>query len=186
MVLRIVTAEALSLILLLMLSACSNQPLNSAASSSSTDHIAINPKQQIIPAQNPPSSSTKTKDDDKTSSDKMSSDELDSISKEFEADYSKDTKPLKNTSILTLLIGKVEKAISLQQWLRAQRNLEQALRLAPQNATLFLLYGNVYTGLGVPEQAQQMFRRALFLADKEGDTASLVKEKLDKLTSKTN
>ena len=89
--------------------------------------------------------------------------------------------PSPNFTIIDVLIGKAQKAIKLQQWLRAQRSLEQAIHISPSQAQVFFLYGTVYEGLGIPEQAEQMYRRAIFLAGEASSIALQAQENLTKL-----
>lgn len=81
--------------------------------------------------------------------------------------------------IVSVLLTKAHKAISLKQWLRAQKALEQALRLEPNNARTFLLYGDIYVEIGAPELAKSMYQRALFLSHEGSDTKKLANTKLD-------
>jgi len=100
---------------------------------------------------------------------------------------SKSTTPLENkpssephskSTVVTTILDKAQKAIERQQWLRAQRSLEQAIRLEPKNAKIFLLYGDVYLQLGVPDQARNMYQRAQYLAPKNSDIYSEVTNRL--------
>jgi len=89
--------------------------------------------------------------------------------------------PSPTISIIEVLIAKAQKAIDLQQWLRAQRSLEQAIRISPSEAQVFFLYGIIYEGLSIPKQAEQMYRRAIFLAGENTSIAQQAKENLTKL-----
>jgi len=84
-------------------------------------------------------------------------------------------------SIVQSLIERAEKAIKMQQWLRAQHILEQALHIAPSNAKVFLIYGDVYLNLGILVQAEQMYRRSIALADEYSPFRRLAKNKLEEL-----
>tara|TARA_R110002167_G_scaffold10666_7_gene48386 strand:- start:200 stop:733 length:534 start_codon:yes stop_codon:yes gene_type:complete len=80
--------------------------------------------------------------------------------------------------VLASVISSAKKAISMQQWLRAQHHLEHALRIAPKDAQVFLLYAEVYEGLGVKGQEINMLKRAIFLAQPKSEIYELAKEKL--------
>ena len=69
--------------------------------------------------------------------------------------------------LMTTLLLKAKKAIGLQQWLRAQRSLEQALRVQPKSVETYILYGDVYAGMGLSEKADEMYKRAIFLSDND-------------------
>lgn len=93
--------------------------------------------------------------------------------------------PTKNqqspTDVLASVLDLAKKAISMQQWLRAQHHLEHALRIAPKDAQVFLLYAEAYEGLGVKAQEVSMLKRALFLAKPKSEIYVLAKEKLAQL-----
>jgi len=84
-------------------------------------------------------------------------------------------------SIIQSLIARAEKAIKMQQWLRAQLILEQALHIAPNNAKVFVIYGDVYLNLGILAQAEQMYRRSITLAGEQSPMGRLAKNKLEEL-----
>lgn len=88
----------------------------------------------------------------------------------------------KKSDVLDAILLQARKAIDNGQWLRAQHHLEHALRIAPQHAQTFYLYALVYQGLGVPDQATQMLKRALFLSKADSDLHQTVKQALDDLT----
>lgn len=69
-------------------------------------------------------------------------------------------------SIISILLSKAIKAQNAQQWLRAQRSLEQAIRIEPNNPAVFFQYGKLYQEMGAIDKAKSMYKRALFLADK--------------------
>jgi len=83
--------------------------------------------------------------------------------------------------IIQSLIARAEKAIKMQQWLRAQLILEQALHIAPNNAKVFVIYGDVYLNLGILAQAEQMYRRSITLAGEQSPMGRLAKNKLEVL-----
>ena len=83
--------------------------------------------------------------------------------------------------IVQNLIGRAEKAVKLQQWLRAQHILEQALHIAPNNAKVFLIYGDVYLNLGILAQAEQMYRRSVALANEQSSIENQARQKLKAL-----
>lgn len=85
---------------------------------------------------------------------------------------------LSPTDVLASVLDSAKKAISMQQWLRAQHHLEHALRIAPKDAQVFLLYAEVYEGLGVKAQEVSMLKRAIFLAQPKSEIYVLAKEKL--------
>jgi regulator of sirC expression with transglutaminase-like and TPR domain len=87
-------------------------------------------------------------------------------------------KKLSPSDVLDSVIDSAKKALSMQQWLRAQHHLEHALRIAPKDAQVFLLYAQVYEGLGVKEQEINMLKRAIFLAKPKTEIHTLAKEKL--------
>lgn len=68
------------------------------------------------------------------------------------------------TDLLSTLLGKATKAMKLQQWLRAQRALEQALRINPESSKTYVLYGDVYKGMGLEDKSIEMYKRAIFLS----------------------
>lgn len=80
--------------------------------------------------------------------------------------------------VLTSILDSAKKAIQLEQWLRAQHHIEHALRVAPKDAEVFYLYGLVYEGLGVDNQAINMLKRAKFLARPKSDIYQLAESKL--------
>lgn len=88
---------------------------------------------------------------------------------------------LKKNEILASILLQARKAINNQQWLRAQHHLEHALRISPQHAQTFYLYALVYQGMGVPEQATQMLKRALFLSRPDSELHQTVKQELERL-----
>jgi tetratricopeptide (TPR) repeat protein len=92
----------------------------------------------------------------------------------------------KNTAIpypliVQSLIARAEKSMKMQEWLRAQHILEQALHIAPNNGKVFLIYGDVYLNLGILAQAEQMYRRSIALAGEDSNVGRLAKNKLQEL-----
>ncbi len=83
--------------------------------------------------------------------------------------------------IVQSLIERAEKAISMQQWLRAQHALEQAIHISPGGAKVFLIYGDVYFNLGILEQAEQMYLRAISLAGESSAIGRLAMKNLNAL-----
>jgi len=83
--------------------------------------------------------------------------------------------------IVQSLIERAEKAINMKQWLRAQHILEQALHIAPGNAKIFIIYGDVYLNLGILAQAEQMYLRAMALAGENSVIGHMATNKLNKL-----
>lgn len=94
---------------------------------------------------------------------------------------SEKTSALPSPLIVQSLIERAEKAIKMQQWPRAQHILEQALRIAPGNAKIFLIYGDVYLNLGILAPAEQMYRRAMALASENSAIGRTATVKLNKL-----
>lgn len=88
------------------------------------------------------------------------------------------TGKLAPSDVLESVLESAKKAINMQQWLRAQHQLEHALRIAPKDAQVFWLYAQVYAGLGVQTQEINMLRRAKFLAKPRSDIYQLAKQKL--------
>lgn len=84
--------------------------------------------------------------------------------------------------VLSSIIDSAKKAINHQQWLRAQRHLEHALRINAKDAEVFYIYADVYKGLGIEEQAINMLKRAKFLAKPHSDIYRLASERLIELT----
>lgn len=82
------------------------------------------------------------------------------------------------SDVLASILDSAKKAISMQQWLRAQHQLEHALRIAPKDAQVFWLYAQVYEGLGVQKQEMNMLKRAKFLAKPKSDIYQLASQKL--------
>ena len=82
-------------------------------------------------------------------------------------------------NIIVVLLQKAQKAFSLQQWLRAQHILEQAIRLDPNESKIFMLYGDVYSQIGLREQAKNMYQRALFLAEENSEIKAAALNKLE-------
>lgn len=113
---------------------------------------------------------------------------LDSTAKEAkQKDLNKKSPPISSRSelpyplIVQSLIERAEKAIRMQQWLRAQHILEQGLHIAPNNAKVFLIYGDVYLNLGILAQAEQMYRRSIALAGDQSPIGRLAITKLEAL-----
>lgn len=141
---------------------------------------------ELIPAQetHPQSSPDQSQDDHLKHQGNQSQDNQQATEVEEEAETGKVNSDLPATSIVATLLEKTQKALSLQQWLRAQRYLEQAVRISPYDAAIFMLYGHLYEHLGVPEQATNMYRRALHLAEKRSDIYQRASTKLETLTLK--
>jgi tetratricopeptide (TPR) repeat protein len=84
------------------------------------------------------------------------------------------------STILETLLSKATKAIKAQQWLRAQRVLEQALRVKPYHAKTYQLYGEVSASMGLKEKAKSMYLRALNL-EKNRQAQDHIRHKLIEL-----
>jgi len=95
----------------------------------------------------------------------------------------RNTAGIPSPEIVSSLIERAQKAMSKQQWLRAQHALEQALHIAPNDGKVFLNYGDVYLNLGILEQAEQMYRRAISLAGEESALGRSAVNKLNSLLS---
>lgn len=85
------------------------------------------------------------------------------------------------TDVLGSILDSAKKALKQQQWLRAQRHLEHALRVAPKNAEIYYIYADVYEGLGVQAQMINMLKRAKFLSKPGSEINQLSAEKLTHL-----
>ena len=83
------------------------------------------------------------------------------------------------SNILNVLLAKARQASNAQQWLRAQRVLEQAIRISPKNPLLFMEYGNLYQLMGEQEKAKTMYERALYLAADQAALSAKLREKLE-------
>lgn len=81
------------------------------------------------------------------------------------------------SNILETLLNKATKAIKAQQWLRAQRILEQALRVKPYHSMTYQLYGEVSAKMGLEEKARSMYLRALSL-EKNQQVQNNIRDKL--------
>jgi len=90
---------------------------------------------------------------------------------------------LPSNNIIDTLLVKAQKAFSLQQWLRTQHILEQAIRLDPNESRVFMLYGDVYSEIGVTKQAQNMYQRALYLATEGSEIKATARSKLDVISN---
>ena len=160
----------------LLLSSCSS--VSNKAKSKQVIPAYVDPSEREMPDSN---QSTLEEDKDSIMSESAQKRTLTKASK-----YILEDKPLGNSrdipspEIVRSLIERAEKAITLKQWLRAQHILEQALHIAPSDAKVFLIYGDVYLNLGILDQAEQMYRRARLLA---GDTSSLGRLAIDKLNA---
>ena len=86
------------------------------------------------------------------------------------------------TNILQLLLNKGRKAREAQQWLRAQRILEQAIRIEPKNPVIFADYGDLYKQMGITDKAESMYKRALYLAVHNEKLTEQINEKLTSLS----
>jgi Flp pilus assembly protein TadD len=104
------------------------------------------------------------------------------LSQQKTEQHSETRKPYEGSDILPTLLEQAKKAIKLQQWLRAQRTLEQAIRIAPSNPKIFLLYGETYQHLGVLKEAENMYQHALHLATDQAELKTLAEEALRKLS----
>jgi tetratricopeptide (TPR) repeat protein len=63
-------------------------------------------------------------------------------------------------NLLSSLLTKADKAIQARQWLRAQRVLEQAIRVDADNPAIFEKYGELYQLMGAEDKARSMYERA--------------------------
>ena len=85
------------------------------------------------------------------------------------------------SNILETLLGKAKKAMEAQQWLRAQRVLEQALRVDAYKPETFTLYGDVYAKMGAKDKARNMYQRAIYLAKESQSMTKAISQKLQTL-----
>jgi Flp pilus assembly protein TadD len=69
--------------------------------------------------------------------------------------------PSDQTESLSALIDSANKKIKKGEYQAARLDLNKAIELSPQNASLFALRGNVYVGLGRDERAIQDYDQAV-------------------------
>jgi len=63
-------------------------------------------------------------------------------------------------AVLDRFLAQAESAIEQGQWLRAQRALDQAIRLSPRSSRIYKLYARLYDKMGLQDKAQAMQRRS--------------------------
>lgn len=80
------------------------------------------------------------------------------------------------------LLGQSQTLMAQQNWPQAQQRIEQALRMAPQDPEIFLLYGDWYAQQADKDGAREMYQRARALAGKGTREAHSASEKLEQLT----
>ena len=170
----------LAVIAVVLLNACSTHSLNRPAAtkpdiipvqSETLDPILTKPSPAASPIKTQKRANTEQTPTEKDQAVELKSGET----------MTQQTPSKTDSSVLEVLLEKTQKAIDLQQWLRAQRSLEQAIRLAPTEAKIFLLYGDVYSKLGIPEKAQQMYKRAIYLSASNNEIAGQAQEALAEL-----
>lgn len=84
--------------------------------------------------------------------------------------------------VVSKLLGQCESLMAQSNWPQAQQRLEQALRMAPQDPEIFLLYGDWYAQQADKDGAREMYQRARALAGKGTREAQRASEKLEQLT----
>ena len=75
-------------------------------------------------------------------------------------------------------IDKAEQAISNEQFSLALKTLGQAQRLAPNEASIYLVWGDLFTQQGQDVQAVQMYKRAMSLSEAGSRVRRLARNKL--------
>jgi len=111
-----------------------------------------------------------------------------------------DTAAIKSTSVTNYrasntprvaldLIDKAVKAINSERYALASKVLGQAQRLAPNEARIYLVWGDLFAQQGQIPQAVQMYKRALSLSEAGSQTRRQAHNKLSAIapaTSKLN
>ena len=148
-------------------------------------------KTKIIPVQTRPEDNPRpiNNQTDKLENEVKSSERIDIKSENLSDPEASDKLPLSNlplNSVVDNLLEKAQKAFSLQQWLRVQRILEQAMRLQADRADIYTIYGDLYAQLGVPDQAENMYRRALSLSHKDDGSYTQILAKLKQILNQSN
>lgn len=92
-----------------------------------------------------------------------------------------ESKGKNKADISSLLLEKADKAKAAQQWLRAQRILEQAIRIDAKNPIIFMSYGGLYEMMGINEKAVNMYKRALYLSKDQSKLKEQIREIIDAL-----
>ncbi len=156
--------------------------LNACSHLSSSSKTNRSPNNPIVPVENRTVliESTPSKQAEPTSntSTKQSQTNSETIEQDSPRLNIPSSKRLKPADVLGSVIDSAKKALEAQQWLRAQHHLEHALRIAPKDAEAFYLYGLVYQGLGVNDQANNMLKRSMFLAIPKSEIYQLAERKL--------
>jgi len=84
--------------------------------------------------------------------------------------------------IVFALIKRASTAMRSDDLTASLRALEQALRIAPKEAQVYLAYGDYYLLQNQDEQARQMLYRAMSLAGENSQIGKLAQMRLDKLS----
>lgn len=84
--------------------------------------------------------------------------------------------------VISKLLGQCQALMAQNNWPQAQQRLEQALRMAPQDPEIFLLYGDWHAQQGNNDGARDMYQRARSLAGKGTREAQSASEKLEQLS----
>lgn len=84
--------------------------------------------------------------------------------------------------VVSKLLGQSQALMAQQNWPQAQQRIEQALRMAPQDPEIFLLYGDWHAQQGDKDGAREMYQRARSLAGKGTREAQSASEKLEQLS----
>ncbi len=148
-----------AVLLMVLVSSCAKLPLYQAPSKSPVLVPATQPELTVDkPQPNFPQRPTYQEAEPKPETENRETDD--------QADIAPYESQAPASNLLASLLAKASKAIASQQWLRAQRTLEQALRVKPNSPDVYVLYAEVYEGLGIPEKASQMRKRASMLSGK--------------------
>lgn len=97
-----------------------------------------------------------------------------------ETDYGKPSRSTTPAIVFTLT-ERATKAMHAENWATAQRSLEQALRIAPNEARIYLVYGDLHQRQYQYEQARQMYYRAISLAGESSETGKQAQTQLEQL-----
>ena len=108
-----------------------------------------------------------------------------------------DTAAIKSTSVTNYrasntprvaldLIDKAVQAISNEQFSKALKTLGQAQRLAPNEASIYLVWGDLFMQQDQDLQAAQMYRRAMSLSEAGSRVRRLAGNKLSAIAPETS
>jgi len=91
------------------------------------------------------------------------------------------SRPVPTPPVVFDLIDKASAALYLQRWREAQRLLEQAQRIAPNEPQVYLFYGDYYFEQDQFARARAMYERALSLSSEGSETARQSRYRLNKV-----